>query len=257
MAVRLPPDGSSRESWRPLLCASVSSVDPNNRRRRERFGVLLAAIIAVFAIEGIAEPAAWEQILTTVLLGVTLLLAFFAADVKPKFMRPMIVVVVAVIILSVVEAINGNLDGASTRIANALLVLLAPPAIVIGVLRSLRAKQAVTLEAVIGVLCVYILLGLFFAFLYGSIYHVSGESFFAAGQSSTGSHLVYFSFTSLTTVGYGDLTARTNLGHTLAVSEALLGQIYLVTVVSVLVANLGRRRSPDDPHPLRGHQDQT
>jgi hypothetical protein len=48
----------------------------------------------------------------------------------------------------------------------------------------------------------------------------------------------------LTTVGYGDLTAVTNLGHTLSVSEALLGQIYLVTIVSLIVGNLGRRRNP-------------
>lgn len=225
-----------------------------SKRRRERYGVLLGAIVTAFAIEGIAEPAKWEQILTTVLLGVTLLLAFFAADVKRKFMRPAIAVVVAVIALSIVEAVNGNLDGGSTRIANALLVIVAPPAIVIGVLRSLRSKQAVTLEAVFGVLCVYILVGMFFAFLYGSIDRYGGHPFFAGGQSASVAHCLYFSFTSLTTVGYGDFIARSNLGHTLANSEALLGQIYLVTVVSLLVANLGRRRQSDDPHPLRGHE---
>ena len=59
---------------------------------------------------------------------------------------------------------------------------------------------------------------------------------------------MYFSFTSLTTLGYGDFTARTNLGHTLSVSEALVGQIYLVTIVSLIVANLGRSRpAPQSP----------
>jgi hypothetical protein len=48
--------------------------------------------------------------------------------------------------------------------------------------------------------------------------------------------------TTLTTVGYGDLTAAFNLGHTLSATEALTGQIFLVTVVSVVVANLRRRR---------------
>jgi voltage-gated potassium channel Kch len=56
---------------------------------------------------------------------------------------------------------------------------------------------------------------------------------------------VYFSFATLTTVGYGDLTARTDLGRTLAVMEALLGQLHLVTVVSVGVANLVPRRRLD------------
>jgi hypothetical protein len=55
---------------------------------------------------------------------------------------------------------------------------------------------------------------------------------------------VYFSFTTLTTAGFGDLTARTDLGHTLTVFEALIGQIYLVTVVSLIVSNLGRRGRP-------------
>jgi hypothetical protein len=63
---------------------------------------------------------------------------------------------------------------------------------------------------------------------------------------------LYFSFTTLTTVGYGDLTARTNLGHTLSVSEALFGQIYLVTIVSLIVANLGRSRPAGD-RPARSH----
>ncbi len=128
----------------------------------------------------------------------------------------------------------------SATLANTLLVILAPPAIIVGVVRNLRAKQAVTLEAVFGVLCVYILLGMFFSWLYGSIDRLGGAPFFAGGQAATAARCLYFSFASLTTVGYGDLTARTNLGHTLSVSEALLGQVYLVTVVSLIVANLGR-----------------
>ena len=51
---------------------------------------------------------------------------------------------------------------------------------------------------------------------------------------------VYFSFITLTTVGFGDFTPAANLGRMLAASEALLGQLYLVLVISLLVANLGR-----------------
>jgi Ion channel len=212
------------------------------RRRRERYGVLLGAIIIAFGVQGIAEPAAWEEVFTSVLLGVTLLLAFFAADAKPAVLRSTVLVVAGLVALSIVEAVNGNGDGAAARLANAMLVILAPPAIIVGVVRSLRTRQAVTLEAVFGVLCVYILVGMFYSYLYGSIDHLGGSPFFATGQSATVAHCLYFSFTSLTTVGYGDLTARTNLGHTLSVSEALVGQIYLVTVVSLIVANLGRSR---------------
>ena len=135
--------------------------------------------------------------------------------------------------------------------ANALLVLLAPPAIVVGVIRSIRAWQTVTVEFRPRVLCVYILLGMFFAFVYGAINNVGGEAFFAGGAQATVAHCLYYSFTTLTTVGYGDFTASTNLGHTLSVSEALIGQIYLVTVVSLIVANLGRGRSCQTPHRRR------
>jgi len=204
--------------------------------------VLLGAILTAFAVEGVASPAAWEQVLVTAMLGVTLLIALWTAEARPPIFLGVVVIVALLVVVSIVEAANGNVDGRAVRVANALLVLLAPPAIIVGVVRSLRARQTVTIEAVLGVLCVYILLGMFFAFVYGAINNVEGQAFFAGGAQATVSHCLYFSFTTLTTVGYGDLTASSNLGHTLSVSEALLGQIYLVTVVSLIVANLGRGR---------------
>ena len=60
--------------------------------------------------------------------------------------------------------------------------------------------------------------------------------------ASTTARNLYYSFTTLTTTGYGDVTARSNLGHTLSNLEMLVGQIYLVTVVSVVVGNLRPRR---------------
>jgi hypothetical protein len=220
----------------------AAPTQPALATHRERYGLLLGAIIIAFAIQGIAEPGKIEEILVAVLLGATLLLALWVADAKPRVMWVAALIVTALILTSILEAANGNVSGGATRIANALLVALAPPAIILGVLRSLRARQAVTLEAVFGVLCVYILLGMFFASVYGTIDRFGGNPFFAGGQTATVARCLYFSFASLTTAGYGDFTARTNLGHTLSVSEALLGQIYLVTVVSLIVANLGRGR---------------
>ncbi|MGH2834731.1 MAG: potassium channel family protein [Solirubrobacteraceae bacterium] len=210
--------------------------------RRARYGLLLGVILVAFVLQGVASPQAWEEVLVTALLGVTFLLSLWTADAKQIIVRPSVLIVMLLILLSIVEAANGHPASQAVRIANGLVVLLAPPAIVVGVMRSLRDRQTVTVEAVLGVLCVYILLGMFFAFLYGSIDSPPGEPFFANGATATAAHCLYYSFTTLTTVGYGDLSARSNLGHTLSVSEALLGQIYLVTVVSVIVANLGRRR---------------
>ena len=210
----------------------------------KRYALLLATIVASFAIQGIATPAAWGQLSIACLLGATLVLALWVVEARPALFRAALIVVAATILVSIVEATNGAVDGRAARIANGLLVALAPPAIIVGVLRTLRAKGTVSLEAVFGVLSVYVLLGMLYAFVFGAIDHLGGASFFAQGEPATVSRCLYFSFTTLSTVGYGDLTAHTDLGHTLAVSEALLGQIYLVTVVSLIVGNLGRHREP-------------
>jgi Ion channel len=211
------------------------------RDRRERYGLLLGAIMAAFAVQGISTPGPWEQMFVTALLAATLLLALWAADARPKVIRGGMVVALAVVAASIGEAAAGTVDGSAVRLANLLLVVLAPPAIVVGVMRSLRARSRVTVEAVFGVLSLYILLGMFFSLVYGAIYEFSG-TFFTNDLPATAARSLYFSFTTLTTIGYGDVTASTNLGHTLAVSEGLLGQIYLVTIVSLIVSNLGRGR---------------
>jgi len=209
--------------------------------QRQRFGLLLAAVIVVFVIQGVASPEVWEQVVVAVLLAITFMLALWIARVRRRVFQVALVIVVVVLVLSLIEAVNGSVDNAATRLANALLVGLAPPAIIVGVVRSLRANRGVTIEAVFGVLAVYILLGMFFAAIYGSLEHLASGTFFAQGVKATVPRTMYFSFTTLTTVGYGDLTASSNLGHTLSMSEALVGQIYLVTIVSLIVANLGRR----------------
>src|SRR5262249_38297514 len=112
----------------------------------------------------------------------------------------------------------------------------------LGVIRRLKQTRAVTVEAVIGVISVYLLLGMTFAFVYGAIDRIGSGDFFAQGGTATVSTLQYFSFPTLPTVRYRDHTAASNLGHTLSVFEAVLGQVYLVTVVSLIVGNLGRRQ---------------
>ena len=71
-----------------------------------------------------------------------------------------------------------------------------------------------------GVLSLYILLGMLFAFTFGAIDHFGGAPFFAAGHSASVAHCLYYSFVTLTTVGYGDFAARSDLGHTLSNFEA-------------------------------------
>jgi Ion channel len=207
--------------------------------------VLLLAIVTVFAVQGIATPGRWEDAIVAALLAATLVLALRVAEARPQILWTVSVFAVLLVVLSVVGTITGNQQGVAVRVANLLLVTLAPPAIAVGTVRTLRHRARVTVESVLGVLSLYLMIGMFFAAVYGLIGRVHG-SFFTQDVATTTARCLYFSFTTLTTVGYGDFTASSNLGHTLAVSEALVGQIYLVTVVSLIVANLGRsRRRPD------------
>jgi hypothetical protein len=209
---------------------------------RARFGVLLFAIITAFAVQGIATPGKWEELFVAVLLAATLMLSVRVADARPAVLWTTAVIATLLVILSLIETLAGSGRGLVAVLANMLLVILAPPTIVLAVVRNLRKRQRVTVEALFGVLCVYLLLGMFFAFVYGAIAHIDG-TFFAQNVQATAANTLYFSFVTMTTVGYGDYTAASNLGHTLSVAEALLGQVYLVTVVSVIVANLGRGRA--------------
>ncbi len=221
------------------MVVELPADQPDASERRARYGLLLAAIFASFGFQGIASPGDWQEIVITALLATTLALALWAANARAWVVRLAIAVGALLVVLTIVLALTGHSGGAGPRLANLLLVVLAPPAIVLGVVRNLRARRRVTFEAVFGVLCLYILLGMCFAFLYGSIDRL-GQQFFAQHVSANVSNCLYFSFTTLTTVGYGDLTAASNLGHTLANAESLIGQIYLVTVVAVLVSNLSR-----------------
>ena len=218
---------------------------PQADRRAGRYGLLLLATVASVAVQGVAEPGGVQQVIVTALAGGTLVLAFHAGDLAPRFTRAVIAFAAAALIVAVVRATAGGIGEGAARAVNAALVALGPPAVAIGLLRELRASHEVRLQAVAGVLCLYVLVGMTFGFVYGAIDNLGGDPFFASGETATVAHCLYFSLTTLATVGYGDFVARSNLGHTLAVSEALIGQIYLVTVVSLIVSNL-RRPAPRD-----------
>jgi hypothetical protein len=212
-----------------------------------RYGLLLLATAASLAVQGAVDPGSVQQVVVTALAGASLLLAFWSANVAPRFMRAALALTGVALALSVVHAAGGDIGDGAARTANALLLALGPPAVAIGVARNLRAAGEVRLDAVLGVLSLYMLIGMAFGFLYGAIDRFGGDPFFAGGEPATVAHCLYFSFTTLATVGYGDFVARGDLGHTLAVSEALIGQIYLVTVVSLIVSNLRPARRTREP----------
>jgi hypothetical protein len=222
------------------MLAGVTATAAEERRvDRHRYGLLLITLFLSLAVQGTAPHGAFQQLVVTALAGAAAALAVRAAGFPRRVVRLAAAVALLVLALSVVRATIGGIGASAALLMNAALALLGPPAVALGIVRDLRTSGQVRLTAVMGVLSLYLLLGMFFTFTYAAIDQLDGP-FFAGGQTATTSHCLYFSFTTLTTVGYGDFVARTDLGHTLAVIEALIGQIYLVTVVSLIVSNLGR-----------------
>jgi Ion channel len=125
------------------------------------------------------------------------------------------------------EAGNGVAD-----LWKALMLLLTAVLIV----RRVLARPVVTIQSIYGALSAYIIVGLMFAASYAAIQRLGGPPFFAAGQPATTQTFQYFSFTTLTTLGYGDFTALGDVGRAVAVMEALTGQVFLATLVARLVA---------------------
>jgi hypothetical protein len=116
--------------------------------------------------------------------------------------------------------------------AAVVLYLLAPFSIV----RHIAYRRAVDQETMLGALATYLFIGMAFAFLYRFLGAVQVSAFYGDRGDGTLSQDLFFSFVTLTTTGYGDLVPAGNPGQSLAVLEALLGQLFLVTAVGKLVS---------------------
>ena len=140
----------------------------------------------------------------------------------------------------VAAAINFFWRDESLTVALGLVAGLLTIAIAFVIAAGAVAQNEVNSRSVAGAICVYMLFGILFMFLYGALATLGHPPFFAQGTDGTRSIRFYFSFVTLATLGYGDYTPAGNLAHALAVLEALIGQLYLVTVVAVVVTRLGR-----------------
>lgn len=127
-------------------------------------------------------------------------------------------------------------------LASVVLYVIAP----FSVIRHLVERQVVDQETMLGAICAYLLFGMLFAFVYVYIGVVQSGPFFEQGEA-TMPQVMFFSFTTLTTTGYGNLVPAANPGQSLAVLEMLVGQIFLITALGKLVSVWRPRRwAPED-----------
>jgi hypothetical protein len=205
-----------------------------------RYGVvfLLTLTLLVFVI--VAPGEDWSRATGCALQWLALLTVVATSRASSNVRRPVAIVLLGLTSFTVVGEAAGALPDAVLFGISGLLSAAIPLALVGGLMRLVRA-HGVTPQAVAGALTLYLLLGLVFAWVIGFIAKVDTTHYFAQTANPSTSQIVYFSFTVLTTTGFGDLSAATHIGRALAVVEMLLGQLYLVTVIGVLVGNFAGR----------------
>lgn len=218
------------------------------RPQHDRFGVAMVMVVAAILLSAAFGNKPWGRVVGVLLEGATLLFILVTSGARPVTIRLCTAAVLLGIIATAAAALAGGQGGRLTGVAiGAMLALVAPVAIA----RRLMQHERITAQTVFGALCLYLLAGLFFAFVFSAVGIVQ-HGFFVQTQETRSIDYTYFSFVTLATVGYGDLTARTDVGRMLSITEALLGQLYLVSAVALLISNIGARRTgrknrePDD-----------
>ena len=213
-------------------------------RFADSFGLVLLLLVVSFFVIAAAGDGNAGRIVSMVIFATTTWLALRASQVKRRILRIALALIPLVTFAAIILVLVGNDDTAQlvNKILTILLVVVAPVAI----LKRLVEHPVISLNTFYGAVCVYMLIAMFFATLYGLIALVSGDQFFAqlpdvVPKDTQAVDYLYFSFVTITTTGYGDFTAATNVGRMTAVLEAIFGQLYLITVVALVVQNLGQK----------------
>lgn len=216
---------------------------PGLRRFDLSYGLVLALLVAALIMSAGAEHRFWRLLMTATLLA-AVILTYRTALESQRAKRILTAISVPLAIIAAASfSESSRLNPWVATLALAALLAGLPLLILHDILiKHLR----VTLETILGALCVYISVGFMAAFAFGFIGDISNEPFFTQGPGVDLGGFFYFSFVTITTLGYGDLTPALGIGQQLAVLEAIVGQVYLVTLVARLVA-MFRTERPEVP----------
>jgi hypothetical protein len=209
------------------------------REVEDAYGVALTALAASIVLL-IASDARVGSISALFAVGLQVFALSVTARVSGARHRSLIIafgIMVVVVFAAVMGVYNGGDTGDAVSLVGWLLLVLGT----IGAIgKRLAQYKTVSLPMVLGLLCIYLLLGLSFGLIYAFLGLVFNPAFSVPDPGI--SSAIYFSFITLTTVGYGDIVPIKPISEAFTVLEAILGQLYLVSVVSLAVSRLGTRR---------------
>ncbi|MFZ0325058.1 MAG: potassium channel family protein [Actinomycetes bacterium] len=212
-------------------------------RYLDRFGLLLALTVTSVVMLSLVDlsdvrsdrPQQAVALAASSLTALALLVALRAAGLARRWQRLADVLIVMGVLASALLVATGQTNGltggpATTPPALALVLALLAPIVVA---RRLLTHRWVRRETLLGAVSVYLLIAVAFFYVFLTVDLTQSSTFFA--QAEPTSNLMYFSLTTITTVGYGDLFAVAQPGRLFANAEAVIGQLYLVTFVGLLI----------------------
>ena len=210
----------------------------------DSYASLLVLLLANFLLLEVIQDRRWGALASTILAGVALIVAISDPDAGETVSRKQALMVVAAVAVASLVLVSNSASvlGLAYLLPAALLVTATLPITIKRVLQHRR----VTHETVLGALCSYVLVGLLFAFLFLAVNEFRDAPFFAQPGTHGQGEFLYFSFVALTTLGFGDLSPSVGLPQALTAIEALIGQVFLVTLVARLVTLWVRHSESDD-----------
>jgi Ion channel len=226
----------------PDLSDARSGVRARRFSTEDAYGLLLGIIVLTFVLLSQVDPARWSRLVLAPAVGSMLLLALYASRARPQLMRAAIIGLGIAYLVVLLEAVSDSDTFAGSTYAIYGILIVVTPIVIIN--RILRHPE-VTVSTILGAICAYMLIGMVFAFLYAMIGRID-PPFFADRGPVDQFDFFYFSYQSLTTLGYGDFVSRGDLGRSLSVLEAATGQLFLVTLIARLVSQYrGPTRNTD------------
>ena len=207
--------------------------------------VMIFVVLTIILAVAIPDDSPWRATIA-VCQASAAVIACWTSDAPKRVFRIVKIAAVVGILGAVGIGLTDSASSLPGRTVNVLGVLLVGWVIIRGITIDIRA-EGVRGRAVAGALTVYLLFGTFCGFLYGVEESLSSKPVLYANNSTVKddgatSANMYFSFVTLTTVGYGDLTPTSGAARATAIFEALVGQLYLVGVVATLGGALGKGR---------------
>ena len=215
-------------------------VHRNTTRFADSYGLLFILLLATMMLLATAGDSEVGRVLLLTAVATSTWLALRASQVQRVLLRLAVALIPVLTLVAIVLTLLGS-ERTSQIVILAMLLLLvvvSPVAIV----RRFLSHPVVTANTFFAAVSVYLLVAMFFATLYSLSSLITGDSFFVQTSDPNAVDYLYFSFTTITTVGYGDFTAAGGVGRMTAMIEAVLGQLYLITVVSLVVQNIGQER---------------